>query len=239
MLFSKTTDVLLLFIAASAISGAFAFDYAITGIGGIKLADVNTQIGGLETIFVASETSVKVEELMWEQSDGINTVNDVLFWTTFVNGHIQAKGNYSLSSLTRELPESLEVGIIKVEKSGRQNISVVLSVDESTASTSSEYEAYQPAVAIIPIVLVLLLAFTTQMVELSLFTAIFVGACMVAGNLKDGFKSTLDTYLLGALADADHVYVILFTLFLSGIVSFILHRTRCPGSMAISHRALN
>jgi Na+/H+ antiporter NhaC len=58
-------------------------------------------------------------------------------------------------------------------------------------------------------------------VELSLFTCVFVGACIIAGNLKDGFKDTLAVYLLGALFDEDHCYVVLFTLFLSGLVGMI------------------
>jgi Na+/H+ antiporter NhaC len=71
------------------------------------------------------------------------------------------------------------------------------------------------------LLIVLLLAVTTKMVELSLFSAIFVGACMVNGNANDGFKSTLDTYILNAIADVGHVYVVLFTLFLSGMVGMM------------------
>jgi Na+/H+ antiporter NhaC len=70
-------------------------------------------------------------------------------------------------------------------------------------------------------VIVLLLAVTTNMVEVSLLSAIFVGACMVTGNVNGGFKSTLDTYILNAVADEGHVYVILFTLFLSGMVGMM------------------
>lgn len=77
------------------------------------------------------------------------------------------------------------------------------------------------SVALIPLVIVLLLAVITNMVELSLFCAIFVGACMVTGNVNDGFKSTLDTYILNAIADVGHVYVVLFTLFLSGMVGMM------------------
>jgi hypothetical protein len=52
-------------------------------------------------------------------------------------------------------------------------------------------------------------------VEFSLFVAVFVDACMVAGNINDGFKATLDNYILNALADVGHGYVYLFTFFLS------------------------
>jgi Na+/H+ antiporter NhaC len=62
---------------------------------------------------------------------------------------------------------------------------------------------------------------TTRQVELSLGIGIGVGACMVAGNIKDGFKSTLDNYILNALASVDHAYVFLFTLFLSGMVGMM------------------
>ena len=51
--------------------------------------------------------------------------------------------------------------------------------------------------------------------EFSLLSAIFVGACMIEGNIIDGFKETLENYLLNAVADAGHAYVILFSLFLS------------------------
>jgi Na+/H+ antiporter NhaC len=71
------------------------------------------------------------------------------------------------------------------------------------------------------LVIVLLLAVTTNMVEISLCSAIFVGACMVTGNVNDGFKSTFDTYILDAVANVDHVYVVLFTLFLSGMVGMM------------------
>jgi hypothetical protein len=42
---------------------------------------------------------------------------------------------------------------------------------------------------------------------------------MITGNIEYGFKSTLDTYVLNALASVDHASVYLFTLFLSGLVA--------------------
>jgi len=44
---------------------------------------------------------------------------------------------------------------------------------------------------------------------------------MVHGNIIDGFKQLLDDYILQALADKDHGYVYLFTLFLSGLVGML------------------
>lgn len=112
MLFAKITGVLLYFV----LSGVTAFDYLIIqDIGEIKLTDVNTQISNLKTAFVGAETAVKVEKLEWKQSKGTNTAKDLLFWATSVDGQVQAKGTFNLSSLSRELPESLEVGTIRID----------------------------------------------------------------------------------------------------------------------------
>ena len=54
-----------------------------------------------------------------------------------------------------------------------------------------------------------------RQVEFSLLSAIFVGACMIEGNIIDGFKETLENFLLNAVADIWHGYVVLFSLFLS------------------------
>lgn len=43
----------------------------------------------------------------------------------------------------------------------------------------------------------------------------------MAGSLNQGFKDLLDIYILEAVADVDHGYVYLFTLFLSGVVGMM------------------
>ncbi len=65
------------------------------------------------------------------------------------------------------------------------------------------------------------MALTTQMVELSLFCGIWLGACIVAGSLAQGFRDTIVIFLLDALNDWGHVAVILFTVFLSGAVGMM------------------
>jgi hypothetical protein len=42
---------------------------------------------------------------------------------------------------------------------------------------------------------------------------------MIEGNIIDGFKETLENYILNAVADVGHAYVILFSLFLSYVQS--------------------
>lgn len=208
--------------AALSLGQTSAFDYAISGINEMFLTDANTNIDELKTIFMGEETLVKVKQLTWKESGGNVTGSDMLFWETAVGGVVQAKGAFDLSSLpSRELPTELDVGSVTIDSKGRHKIEVTLSVDDSNASYSQEYEVYNAGAAIVPLIIVLIMAVATQMVELSLFSAVFVGACMVAGNINEGFKSTLSEYILGALADSDHGYVYLFTLFLSGLVGMM------------------
>ena len=217
MLFAKTSHLVVAFLTVAA--RASAFEYSITNAGDISLTDVETDIGGMQTIFVGETAAVKVAGLEWEANDHNVTGSNVLYWETVVDDVVQAKGTLDLSTLPdRELPTSLEVGTIKVDRKGKHEVIVTLLVDDSESSTSAEYQAFQSGAAIVPLIIVLALAVLTQMVELSLFAGVFVGACMVAGNLKDGFKTTLDDYILNALASVDHGYVYLFTLFLSGMV---------------------
>ena len=63
---------------------------------------------------------------------------------------------------------------------------------------------------------------TTNMVELSLFLGIWLGACILTGSFAEGFRSTIIDYLVGALKDEGHVMVILFTVFLSGAVGMMV-----------------
>jgi Na+/H+ antiporter NhaC len=60
-----------------------------------------------------------------------------------------------------------------------------------------------------------------RQVEFSLYSGVFVGACIVSGNISDGFKSSLENHFLNAIADVDHAYVYLFTFFLSGVVAMM------------------
>lgn len=93
--------------------------------------------------------------------------------------------------------------------------------DENSASAEGSFQAIGAGVSIIPLLLILVLAVVTQMVEFALFSGVFVGACIVAGELNQGFKDCLEKFILEAVADKDHIYVVLFSLFLSGIVSMM------------------
>lgn len=149
-------------------------------------------------------------------------VTGTLWWRTLVNGIEAASGTETWNAT--EAPSDLAAGVVQVGEAGETDVTVEVSLDASFsnfASDSTTAQAIADGVSIVPLLVVLFASITTQMVEVSLALGIFVGACIITGNVVDGFKAGLETYLLEAVADAGHMYVILFTLFLSGLVGLM------------------
>ncbi len=87
--------------------------------------------------------------------------------------------------------------------------------------------------SLIPPIFAILLAFITRQVILSLFLGIFSGVLMVqGGNLFDSFLRTLDTYLLGSLADGWNAAIIFFTLSIGGMAGII---AKAGGTKAVAN----
>ncbi len=96
---------------------------------------------------------------------------------------------------------------------------------DAVTGASGDYQTFGAGVSLVPLILILFMALTTKMVELSLFCGIWLGACILTGSFRAGFESTILDYLVGALADEGHVMVILFTVFLSGAVGMMVRPT--------------
>jgi len=218
----------LLALSSSVLGTANAFDYAPNVEGASQnLIDEATGIPGLRTIFVNDVTLVELDGIEWspvEESNATDDDSSLLVWETAVNGVVQSKGTIDLADVNRELPTSIEVGSILVDKRQTSSISVTVYMEdspESSTTSSSDYQTYRAGVSLLPLILILILAFTTRMVEISLFFGIMLGACIMTGSLNAGFKATLSEFILDAVADVGHVYVILFSLFLSGTVGMM------------------
>lgn len=75
---------------------------------------------------------------------------------------------------SRALPQLLNCGTATVTSSGTHTIGVNVKVDETEISYDKDYQSFKAGTSFIPLVVVLVLAATTQMVSLVHFTASFV-----------------------------------------------------------------
>ena len=181
----------------------------------------------MKVLFNGDTVLVSVSDLAWEDGGTeLNSTDATLFWETGIGDTVQSSGSYDMLEFGMQLPSALDVGHVSVDESGSHTVFVrfsgVTGVDaDQSVEADRTYQSYAAGVSIIPLIVVLVMAMTTQMVEFSLFCTVFIGSCMIAGDIKGGFFATLDTYILENLADIDHGYVYLFSLFLSGLVSML------------------
>ncbi|KAJ3083313.1 hypothetical protein HK102_001138 [Quaeritorhiza haematococci] len=121
---------------------------------------------------------------------------------------------------------SVSFGPVKLGGSGYRTLKVVLESGNSTnflGETTYTLLVIPGVVTIIPIILTLLLAFWTRQVLLALWCGVFASASIIqGGNLFQGFLRSVDTYMVRALADKDHIKVVLFTWFLSALIALVI-----------------
>lgn len=192
------------FFILTALSSTSAFDYKIDtseSALGLFLVDVGTGIDNVRALHNGFEVSVDVTGIVWAEVANVTSSDSNLTYTTSVDGQFVSSGTYDLSADGKTLPSSIAAGTVSVDSSGTHTIQVDLELDGVTTTVENSYQSYTSASAIVPLIMVLLLSVVTQSVELSLAFSIFIGACMVAGNITDGFFRTLDTYILEAVAD--------------------------------------
>jgi len=123
-----------------------------------------------------------------------------------------------------------EGGKAKVKQDFGENESIKLVFGEGSSNPVT-FEQQVPAIplwlSIIPPLLAILMALVFREVITALFTGIFVGGATIhfylAGvvGIPQGLLAVLDTYILDAVADEDHVSVILFSMLIGAIVAVI------------------
>jgi len=193
------------------------------GDASISLEDEATRISGIKTIFIGDSTLVSLDGIKWSPTEDANSPSN-LVWETSVNGVVEDSGTIEIPDDPFDLPSKISAGSIVVDKKQLSTVSVKIFLEgnpDGSSGSSGDYQTFSSGVSLVPLIVILVLAMTTNMVELSLFLGIWLGACIMSGSFVQGFEDVITTYLVGALADKYHVMVILFTIFLSGAVGMM------------------
>ena len=92
-------------------------------------------------------------------------------------------------------------------------------------------------VTLLPPLVAIVLAFLTRQVLVALFCGVWVGATFAYSlNPLSSFLHSIDTYIVGALADTDHAIVILFSFALAGTIGVITHTGGIQGIVQLVSR---
>ncbi|HHG84218.1 MAG TPA: Na+/H+ antiporter NhaC family protein [Bacteroidetes bacterium] len=114
-------------------------------------------------------------------------------------------------------------GSLEYELTGESEVVV----EAETFTVVEEISPIPIWLSIIPPILAILMALVFREVITALFTGIFVGGAIIHVSLVGiwgiprGLLSVLDTYIVGAIADTDHVSVIIFSMLIGAIVAVI------------------
>ena len=176
---------------------------------GLSLLDINN--------FHISQDKNNIKLELENNSDsglGQISINGVDHKLTFVNGSTAIPaGNMKLNGLN-------------FFKSTSDHRLVFVRQDENSQALS--FNNIPLWLSIVPPLLAIIIALIFKEVIIALFIGIWSGAFIAGGfsltslgGLISSFFKVLTTYIVGALADADHLSVILFSLLIGGMVALI------------------
>ena len=89
-------------------------------------------------------------------------------------------------------------------------------------------------VSLLPPLVAIALALAFRQVVVALAAGVWLGASLVAGgNPGLGLLRSMDTYVLGAIADRDHASVVVFSMLLGGMIGVL---SRAGGAQGLAHQ---
>lgn len=189
--------------------------YAQNATGTVTVSNVDI---GYTTVFTDEAFPVTVGV----EFDNATDAQEEATWKAFINGQLADSGAVNVTESNGDSGYSFELSLVTSE-SGHTNVDVEVCIqaDSNCGTGSSSVQAIGAGVSLIPLIIIVILAMWTKHVEISLAIGVFVGACIVNGNMVIGFNRFLDTYILNAVTSGSHQMVILFTFFISGLVGMI------------------
>ena len=200
-----------------AVAGALSLLCALCGLSGARAQSLGEVRLSVKTAFWAQPFDA---EAVLEGADAVASGTELPV-RLLVNGVLNAEANYTVAERVDGGVQTITVAGVECALLGTCTVTMQVVLPDTVLVGSAQVQTIEPGVSLIPLLLVLLMALATQMVELSLATGVFVGAWIVTGSITLAFQRFLDDYLVNTLADPSHQFVILFTLFLSGLVGMI------------------
>eukprot|EP01083_Nonionella_stella_P225122 800673_1 len=161
--------------------------------------------------------------------------NTTLYYSISINDKIKDSG---WMVLNEGFPPSIESDEISTDETGDTIIKVNVWFDDSDiASEYMESFAITGFTTMVPLIFIIFFAVTVKNVYVSLFLGIWIGSFIISAcSFRYAFEMSVGTYILGSAASEEHQFVILFTVFLSGLVFLIQRSGGTEGFSAVISR---
>lgn len=209
--------------AGAFISRAGALLVALCMVAGVQSLPTITSLDVEQPILNGFEFDATLG-LEWTTSD-LPASGSSLFCRVLRRGELLVQSELPVTGDNGELVTEVSCGPIKINSNGEADLTVELSDTPDFAATTSEVangRVIPGGITVLPPIVTIILAVTTRNVILSLFSGVWTAAFFIHWyDPFRGFLRTVDTYILGAFADEGHIYIILFSWFLSGITGLM------------------
>eukprot|EP00187_Rhodella_violacea_P010930 CAMPEP_0174913898 /NCGR_PEP_ID=MMETSP0167-20121228/80558_1 /TAXON_ID=38298 /ORGANISM="Rhodella maculata, Strain CCMP736" /LENGTH=1017 /DNA_ID=CAMNT_0016158637 /DNA_START=371 /DNA_END=3426 /DNA_ORIENTATION=+ len=151
--------------------------------------------------------------------------NSTLFMKVLYNAEVLAKSKMPIF-VDGVLQTSTAISPLAFPSSGdNQEMNVILSYDADFAQATENVfsgKVVKGWITIWPPLVTIIIAVATREVLWALWAGVWTATMIIYnGNVLTAFLRTLDTYIVGALGNIDHAYVILFSWFLSGLIAVV------------------
>lgn len=193
----------------------------------VSLTDVSTNLSDIPTVFQNANATVHVHDIHWGMSEANDTSGARLVYTTFLNDELVQSATGELALQDMVPPSTIGAGWIVMEDLGRHNLTITLQVQYDTpivtplVSTLRFYQCYFPFLTLAPIAVILVLAYLTGNVEISISTTNLVSMVIVHGHFFRGMENLVYGSFLGALTDTYNGVITVLVFFLGGIISLV------------------
>lgn len=179
---------------------------------------------GLLALLASSEVGPPAElEVEWPSRRlwvGAKNVKDIKVAVLAADGGLVTTyaGPVTVDGLTFTSSPAVANGIITLPPSKITSNEITISAGgvRRTVEVPTLYGAW----ALLPALLAIMLALTTREVLLSLFGGVWLGAVLIYQDLLGAFPRSLDI-IVGVTADPDKLKIIIFTMFMGGLVGII------------------
>jgi hypothetical protein len=205
------SNVGLLSLVALAYTFLGAHSHTIHATSGTSLVlkDTRTKLD-VHTLFVDLPADVVVDGLLWKELL-IPTAGDertILNYRTLLNGDEVYVSNLTLPRNPAQWPSQIAAGTISAKRNGKMHVEVEFWTGGSTNSVSTEIQAFRNWMACIPLIIILILGFFRSVhVIYALMIGLFVGSCLVAGSVIEGFQYTITKYIVMTVSNPQHIYM--------------------------------
>eukprot|EP01084_Bolivina_argentea_P177152 306408_1 len=162
--------------------------------------------------------------------DTMSLNNTILYYNVMINSKKVDSGSVIIEEYIPTLYSySITSNEITIDKTGDTSIEMQIWFDDEISDEvvheSTNLFSITGFTSMVPIIFVIFFALVLKNAYITLYFGIWVGSFIISGcSFRYAFELSLGTYILDSASNKDHQYVILFTVFLSGLV-FLIRRS--------------